>query len=198
MKIFKRWALHATASLAGLGICASILMASPAAAQWDDSYDPSYDQRSSEREFGFGLRMGIGLTDDPSTFLLDLAVPYHSGGGISVGPRIQLGFADERSIVAPTLSFEYAHDLSDEFSGPLSHLRPLIGGGIGFLWLEKENRRGSNTDVGFLINIGLGAEYALTDRFGLASVIDFDISPEDTLGESLIFTWQILQMRFRF
>lgn len=198
----------------GLGICA-LLMASGAAGQdWDSGDDRygtrdvrddrrSYDTEVSPRERygdrdGWGARLGLGFVADPTIFLLDLTVPYSLGSGTSLGPRVQLGLAEDDIYLAPTLDFEYSHDLSESVSGSIGLLRPLVHAGLGFGWLHEDDRRGKDDDVEFLVDIGAGVEYPLTERFALASVIDFNIFPVELLDQNLVFTWQVVQLRLKF
>jgi hypothetical protein len=131
-------------------------------------------------------------------FLVDLAAPYHLGSRASLGPRLQIGVDNNRTYLAPTASMEYAHDLSSVISGGFGKIRPLIGAGIGFAWLEKEGRRGKNDEVEFLVDLNVGAEYPLTDGFALAAVMDFNVIPNEVLGERLIYSWQVIQLRVQF
>ncbi|MEZ4331261.1 MAG: hypothetical protein R3F35_05890 [Myxococcota bacterium] len=147
---------------------------------------------------GWGARLGLGFVADPTMFLVDVSAPYDLGTGVSVGPRLQIGAASRRTYLAPSANLEYAHDLRSVVRGPLGRLRPLIGAGLGFAWLEKEDRRGDNDDVTFLVDLSTGVEYPLTDGFAVATVIDFNILPTGALGEDLIFTWQLIQLRAQF
>jgi hypothetical protein len=147
---------------------------------------------------GWGARVGLGFVADPKTFLVDLAIPYATGNGVSFGPRIQIGVSEDRTFIAPTLSLEYSHDLRSAVAGPFGYLRPLVQAGIGFSSLEKDGRRGDNQAFDFLFDIGAGVEYPITDGFAVASVFDFNIIPRESLGETLIFTWQVLQLRVQF
>ena len=205
-------------------VLALLLSASVASAQgWDDrpsdsNWDPprDYDRRYDDRDArhderdaryddyayddrrGFGIRIGVGLTAGPDTFLMDFALPYSVGSGVSIGPRVQLGLDENETFLAPTLSIEYAHDLSRDLRGPLAKVRPLINIGVGLAWIERNNRPGDDSDTGFLFDVGLGVAYALSDQFEIASVVDFDILPRSVLGQDLVVTWQALQMRVRF
>lgn len=198
-----------TARLLGVATIALFAAAVPSSAQtrWDDDrgdirgndYDDDRSVSASyEDPTGWGARFGLGFTVDPTTFLVDLAVPYHLGDGVSVGPRVQVGLDDEDSVVAPTLSLEYAHDLTHQVGAPWNRLRPLVQAGVGFAWIEEDGRSGDDDDAGFLVDVGVGVEYPLNDRFSMASVIDFNILPTEVLDEHLLFTWQVVQLRVNF
>ncbi len=176
-----------------LGILSALVLAAPAAqaqsgAAWDDANDDT----------GFGARLGLGFTADPGTFLIDLAAPYSVGSGASIGPRIQIGLADNSRFIGTTIDLGYSHDLGNLLDGALRKLRPSLHAGIGFASLYKAGRPGKDSGTGFLVDVGLGFEYPLAQKFTLGSQITVNIMPGDVVGETIVFSWQLLQMRLAF
>lgn len=194
-----------------VGVFAAILMSSSSVhAQWeDDPYDTGADteaeyeygsgyEYADDSNTGFGAKLGIGFTASPEAFLIDLAIPYHFGGGVSAGPRLQLGLEKETNFIAPTINVEYSHDFSETIGGTLGKIRPLVSAGLGFAWVEDENRNGDNSQTDFLFNIGVGMAYPLSEKFEVATVLDFNVLPKEPLDDEFVFSWQVVQMRLRF
>ena len=65
-------------------------------------------------------------------------------------------------------------------------------------YLHKDNRRGDNDDVGFLFNLGFGADYYLTERLSLGSNLLFNIMPDKVLGENFFFSWRFVSVSYHF
>jgi len=147
------------------------------------------------------LETGIGFTSSPDTFLLAVEMPIRIAPQVDLGPLVQLGISDRRTIVAPTLNARYSFDLTRWVTSerPLfKRLRPIAYGGLGFAYLHQDGRPGSDDDTGFLLDFGFGAEYDVADRVSVGSRMTFNFLPGDVLGENFFFSWQVATARFRF
>ena len=58
------------------------------------------------------LETGVGFTSGPTTFLLTTELPVRIAPNWDLGPLVQLGFGDDRIILAPTLNVRYSFPLS--------------------------------------------------------------------------------------
>jgi len=137
---------------------------------------------------------GIGFTSDPNTFLMTFGLPLGLNRNVSVVPHIQLGFNDNRTIVAPTASFRYGFSLESTDLGALRKMRPFLEGGLGILYVDANHRDG----VGFLMNGGLGMTYPLNNDVSLISAMRFNGSPDGAAGEHFIYSWEVLGAQLHF
>ena len=194
-----------------LAVCAvllSLALPNPSVAQdWGSESDDDWSQPTNSRSTqagsggsgpstGWSLRAGIGFIDDPNAFLLNLEVPYAFDRWVSVGPMFQIGLHDNNTIVAPTVNVTVT--VPDLPGGNLDRLHPYGFVGMGFAYLEDDNRRKNDSSAGFLINFGFGLEYQVSDRFFVGSQMMFNFLPEEVLDEDFFYSWQIVGARFAF
>jgi len=177
-----------------LGLCAALLsIALPGASlaqNWEG--EPSGNGPSSN----WSLRTGIGFTADPTTFLLNFEAPYAFDRWVSVGPKFQVGLDKDNTVLAPTVNVNLTiPDLPGE---SFDRLHPYLFTGIGFAYLENDNRRHDDSDAGFLINFGFGLEYQVRENVFLGSEMIFNFLPKKTVGEHFFYAWQIGGVRFAF
>jgi hypothetical protein len=148
------------------------------------------------------LEGGIGFTSDPETFLLGFELPFQVAPGVEVGPLLQLGFADNHTIVAPTLNARYVFDLPAwgvwEQRPTLRRIHPMVFGGLGFAYIDQDGSSGDRDGTGFLFDLGFGAEYELTPVVSVGSRMTFNVLPDSVAGENFFFSWQVGTVRFRF
>ena len=138
---------------------------------------------------------GLGFSATPTTFVLDGDAAYALDEHMSIGPRIQLGFSDDTTLVTPTLNFRYAFDLNLSPDPSARKLTPFLQAGIGLGYIRKETGSGHFDDTGFLFNLGGGIEWSLGGAT-LGSNLMFNILPSDTAGENFYFSWQLITLRF--
>lgn len=150
---------------------------------------------SGPRDGTTSLRGAIGFTADPDTFLLAFEGNHYVNHNLAIGPLLQLGVADKRVLLAPTLSFRGVFDLG---LPELEALQPFVQGGLGLAYLNRDNRRGDDDDVGFLLNFGLGVDYYLRDDLSVGSDMLFNVLPDETLGENFFFSWRVVSLSFHF
>jgi hypothetical protein len=162
------------------------------------------DNRSAESVRAFSndprdgttsLRGAIGFTEDPDTFLLAFEGNYYVNHHVAFGPLLQLGVADKRVLVAPTLNLRGAFDLGIP---DMAALQPFVQGGLGLAYLNRDNRRGDDDDVGFLLNFGFGVDYYVRDDLSIGSDMLFNVLPDETLGENFFFSWRVVSLSFHF
>jgi hypothetical protein len=145
---------------------------------------------------GWSARAGIGFTDSPTTFLVNLEVPYAFNEWIAVGPMFQLGLDDDYTIAAPTLNVTVKYP--DLPGRALERVLPYAFAGLGFAVIDEDNARGDNTSTGFLIDAGVGVEYQLSDRVFIGTQMMFDFLPKQTQGQHFIYAWQVGGLRYAF
>jgi hypothetical protein len=164
------------------------------AAQERDPPPPAANVDPLRTEGAFFLSGGLGFTLDPDTFLLSLGASYGIIDYVTIGQLVQLGVADERTVVAPTLNAELSFDLGD-----LSRqLQPFVHAGVGLAYINKEERGRVRDGIGFLVNAGGGARYWLTPSFALGSTVLFNFLPAETVDENIFFSWQVVTATVRF
>lgn len=149
----------------------------------------------------FSVRGAIGFTLDPETFLLAGEVDYFFNDSFAAGPLLQFGVSDDDLILMPSVNFLCQLDLSqmsEEPGGALERLKPFAQGGIGFAFIDKDNRFGDDDDIGFMFNVGFGIDYYLAESFAVGNNLLFNIMPDDVVGENFLFTWQFVSVRYRF
>jgi hypothetical protein len=160
---------------------------------WSDGATIQEDDRGST---GWSFRAGIGFIDDPTAFLLNFEVPYAFDRRVSVGPMIQVGLDDDNTIVAPTLNLTVTiPDLPGE---NWDRVKPFGLIGIGFAYIEDDNRRNDDSSAGFLVNFGFGLEFQLSESLFVGSQMMFNFLPETTLGQNFFYSWQIGGLRLAF
>lgn len=190
-----------------LGLCSAlVILALPRASLaqdwgeeddvWTRSEASASDPIGGPMPTGWSLRAGIGFIHDPTALLLNFEAPYAFDQWVSAGPMLQVGLDDNNTIVAPSLNVSVTiPDLPGE---DFDRFHPFGFVGIGFAYIEDDNRRNDNSSTGFLVNFGVGLEYQLSDNFFLGSQMIFNFLPEETLDEYFFFSWQIGGARITF
>ena len=179
--------------------CGLVFAALPdmaAAQDWGEPM-PSTSTSSPRRDAtGWSARLGIGFTSDPDAFLIGLELPYAFDPWVSAGPLLQIGTSDHNTIVAPTLNVTVK--IPDLPGDDFDRLQPYGFLGMGFAYIEDDNRRNDNSSVGLLIDCGIGIEYQISDPVYIGSQMMFNFLPEETLDENFFYSWQVLGIRLAF
>ncbi len=149
------------------------------------------------RKEGFSVQGGAGFTASPDSFLLEFEGAYEFGNGFAAGPAIQFGIDDHFLLVSPTVFGRYGFDLSGVSQKQLQRLTPYLQTGMGFTYIE-EGRRNTRDEADFLINLGGGADYALTEHVSVGSRMLFNFLPDKVLGQGFYYSWQVASLRYRF
>ena len=153
--------------------------------------------QSEDRRAGrFILGAGLGLqasTPDGTAFALGFNGDYYFTQGFSVGPLLQFGFTGDLFQFGFTGQAKYTFDLKE-----IPALKPHIEAGLGFIYadLDRSGGRGED-DVSFLIPLGIGAEYRLTNSISLDTNFLFNFTDLDVRDENFFFTW-LVGLRYRF
>ena len=163
---------------------------------WSGPANSMSGQGGNELPLGWSLRAGIGFTADPDTFLLNFEMPYAFDQWVSAGPMFQIGLDDHNTIVAPTVNVTVT--VPDLPGQDYDRVHPYGFVGMGFAYLEDDNRRNDNSSTGFLINFGFGLEYQVSEKFFLGSQMMFNFLPEETLEEHFFYSWQVGGARISF
>ncbi|MBJ20975.1 MAG: hypothetical protein CL933_16330 [Deltaproteobacteria bacterium] len=171
-----------------------------AAQDWGESEDGWSSNPPPSRGVGgsspWSLRTGIGFTSDPNDFLLNFELPYSFDQYISVGPMMQIGIEDDRSIVAPTANLTLT--IPNMPGQNFDRFHPFIFSGIGFAVIENDDRAGDDQSAGFLINAGFGLDYVLSEHLSIGSRMILNFLPERTLDEKFFFSWEVGGIRLSF
>lgn len=145
----------------------------------------------------FSIQGGAGFTASPDSFLLEFEGAYELGNGFAFGPAIQFGLDDHFLLVSPTVFGRYGFDLSGVSQKELQRLTPYVQTGMGLTYIE-EGRRNTRDDAEFLINLGVGADYALSDNVSVGSRMLFNFLPDEVVGQGFYYSWQVASLRYRF
>lgn len=149
-------------------------------------------------ETAWYLRGGIGFTADPDELLLNFELAHQFDQYISFGPMLQIGVADNRSIWAPTANLTIT--VPDMPGEDLDNFHPFLFAGIGVGVLENGDRggRADTRQTGFLVNTGLGVDYALNEQLSVGTRVIFNFLPGRTLNEDMFYSWEIVGFKFAF
>jgi len=109
---------------------------------------------------------------------------------------IQVGLDAHNTIVAPTVNLTVT--VPDLQGKDWDRIKPFGYVGVGFAYIEDDNRRNDNSSAGFLVDFGFGLEYQLSERLFVGSQMTFNFLPETTLGQNFFYSWQIGGLRLAF
>lgn len=110
------------------------------------------------------LGLGIGFTIDPETFLIggkfDLPLAY----GFSLGPLVQIGLSDDDKLYAFSGNVKYTFSIPEA-----PKVLPSLEAGAGVLVSDQDRGKNDDTEASFLIVVGGGLDYMITEHFGLGA-----------------------------
>jgi hypothetical protein len=133
----------------------------------------SMAQQAPDRREGrltLGAEVGpVFGTPDSTAFGLALSGDYFINQNFSVGPLLQFGVTDDLFQFGPTAQVKYTFDIDPRFKANLQ-------GGIGFMYAELDRRGGDRDDTSFLIPVGGGLEYRISDGISLGSTLLFNFT----------------------
>lgn len=144
----------------------------------------------------WSLRGGIGLMDDPDAFLMNFEIERFMRDEVAVGFALQLGVDDDFTVVSPMIFARYVFDLSTSANEVVKKLQPYAQGGAGLTHIDHD-RRGRDADgTDFLLSLGGGIDYLLSDSLSIGSRMLINIIPGQVLNERLYFSWEIISVRY--
>ena len=154
---------------------------------------------SSERS-PLSVQASLGFTGSPSTFLMALELPYSLTDHLSLGPAMQLGVDSNQTFFTFSANLRYAFDLSQALPQfeERDKLKPFVQGGIGLAHYSTDTRGRDRNETGFLLNMGFGIDYYLTEKIALGSNMLFNVIPGAVLGDRFVYSWQLASLRFHF
>ena len=106
--------------------------------------------------------------------------------GFSIGPLIQTATSGDLFQVGLSAQAKYTFDLPR-----IPQLKPHFEGGLGFLHADLDRPGGDESDTGYLIPIGMGVEYKLTDRISLDTTLLFNFTDITVRNENFFITWLV-------
>jgi hypothetical protein len=174
-------------------LTAAALFLSASASSAQSGSDSNKDGNGGQVRASFAGSLGF-LADDPGGVNLGFEAPIEFTKNFSVGPWVAVSLADDFLLVSATANVRYHFDVFE--GAKLEKLRPFLQGGMGISWLDDDRRNVDDTD--FLLNMGLGAEYEMSDHVFLGSNIMFNTVPTRDSGDAFYWTWQFLSARYRF
>jgi hypothetical protein len=155
---------------------------------------PAHAERVADRTGGFGLGAAAGLqtsTPDGTAFALGLYGDYYLSRRFSIGPLLQIGLTGDLLQTGVSGQAKYAFDVAG-----FPELKPHVQAGIGFIHADLDRREsGREKDTSFLIPLGIGAEYKLSDSLWLDNTFLFNFTNLDVRNENFFFTW-LIGLRF--
>ncbi len=159
-----------------------LLVAQPVEAQ----QIPEAASRAGKFVFGAGLGLQ-GYTSDGTAFALGLSGDYFLTNALSIGPLLQMGFTGDLFQLGLSAQLKYTFDIPQ-----LPNLKPNVGVGIGFIYADLDQPGGSVDDTSFLIPLGLGVEYKLSEKISLDTNLLFNFTDLNVGGgDSFFITWLV-------
>ena len=138
--------------------------------------------------FAFGAALGLQAnTPDRTAFALGLYGDYYLTREFSIGPLIQTGFTNDLFLFAPSAQAKYTFDLPGN-----PQLKPHVQAGLGIIHADLDPRGASKeSDTSYLIPLGMGFQYKLTDSVSLDNTFLFNFTNLGVRDEKFFFTWLI-------
>jgi hypothetical protein len=172
------------------GILVGLLMFN--LASYGDAAQNATDRRVGEFVFGAALGLQADTADDTAV-ALGFYGDYYLTQELSVGPLLQVGVTDDLEQFGLTAQVKYTFDLPDT-----PELKPHVQAGLGFIHAELDRPWFRNEDdTSFLIPLGVGLDYQLTDSVSLDNTLLFNFTNLDVRDENFFLTW-LIGCKFRF
>jgi hypothetical protein len=113
----------------------------------------------------------LGKTPDGTAFATNLHADYFLNHQVSVGPLAQFAVTGDLFQVGVSGQVKYWLNLP----GVATRLKVNLQGGLGFLYADRHS-----SDASWLIPIGVGVDYALTEQLSLMSTFLLNFTDVDT------------------
>ncbi len=114
------------------------------------------------------LGLGIGFTVDPETFLIGGKFDFPLTYGFSLGPLVQIGLSDDEQLYGFSGNIKYTISIPEA-----PKVLPSLEAGAGVLVSDQND----DTETSFLIVLGGGLDYMITDHFGLGGHVYANPAP---------------------
>ena len=143
-----------------------------------------YDAGQRPDTFVFAPALGLQSdTPDGTAFAVGFYGDYYINHNVSIGPLVQMGFTDDLFQLGLTAQAKYTFHLADPA------LKPHVQAGIGVIYADLDRSAGrDDDDSSFLIPLGLGAEYKLTNSVWLDTTVLFNFTDLDVRNENFFVT----------
>ncbi len=151
----------------------------------------SFDVNAAENRTGklfLGTSLGVQSdTADDTAFAVGLYGDYYLTPNFSIGPLLQMGFTNDLSQFGLTAQAKYTFDIAG-----MPKLKPHVQAGLGLIYADIDNwREGNRDDTSYLIPLGIGAEYRLSDSVLLDGSIMVNFNDLDFRDGDSFVTWFI-------
>lgn len=151
-------------------------------------------QQPERRQGRLSLGVDVGAlfgTPDATAFALGFNGDYFLSHNFSIGPLLQIGVTSDLFLFGPSLQLKYTYDFDQR-------LKTTLQGGIGILYGELERRGPDRDDTSFLIPVGPGFEYKLTDDLSIAGTLLFNFTNLNKVRDENFFVSLLGGLRVRF
>lgn len=179
--------------LIAFGVFVQLLAVSGAFAQTnrDDDYG-----RRSDRDGFWAVRGGVGFTEGPDSFLMNIDFEAMPRDEVAVGLGVQLGVEDDFVIVSPMIFTRFIFDMSGFKNETARQLRPFVQGGAGITYIDVDRRGRDRDETDFLLNVGVGLDFPLDDTVSIGTRMLVNLIPGEVLGQRVYFSWELVSVRY--
>lgn len=126
-------------------------------------------------------------TLDGTAFAFGLYADLELGPALSIGPLLQIGNTSDMFQLGLTAQLKYSVGVQS-----MPQLRPYAQAGLGFIYADLDlPRTGEVDDISFLIPLGLGVEYKLSEYISADASVLFNFTNLDIRDENFFMTWLI-------
>jgi hypothetical protein len=165
--------------LAALCFMAVLYLPDTASAQQN-----TVERMTQPGRMALGTSVGIQSgTADGTIFGLTSNLDYYLDRHLSLGPLLQVGISDDFFQLGLSGQAKYV------FTSPeMPRLRPHLQGGLGIIGMDLDRPGpGDNDDIGFLIPLGSGIEYAVGKNTFLGTTLLLNFTDADVRGQDNVF-----------
>lgn len=149
-----------------LGVAIAVALFFPSTAWSQSITTPTAGQWSGGGALGF-----LGGTPNGTAFALNFNADYFLNRYVSVGPLAQIAFVGDLSQFGLSGQGKYWIDIPDTGN----RLKVVLQAGIGFLHADR-----LDSDTSWLIPLGAGLDYAVSQRLALTATFLLNFTDIDT------------------
>jgi outer membrane protein with beta-barrel domain len=141
--------------------------------------------------FTLGLEAGAQFATADSTALgLAFSGDYFFNQNLSIGPLLQVGVTDDLFQFGQTAQLKYTYDID-------RRLKTNLQGGAGFIY-SRYTKGPNRHDMSFLIPVGPGLEYNLSDDFSIGTTLLFNFNDLSKVKNENFFVSLLGGLKVRF